>query len=84
VTNLVSQAEGRRQARISEYSVLIKICGSKKNDVGGGGDWRKFYIAHVIIFFPVKYSPGEEIKMDQACSVYRRKERCIQIIGRKP
>ena len=59
-----------------------KICGSKRNDVGG--QWRKFYIAHFIICFPVKYSRGEEIKMDQACSMYRGKEQCIQILARKP
>jgi len=54
--NLVSQPEGRRQARVSEYNVLIKICGSKRNDVGE--DWRKLYIAHFIICFPRQIFSG--------------------------
>ena len=43
------------------------------------------FTLHTSLFVsPVKYSPGEEIKKDQACSMYRGKERCIQILGRKP
>jgi len=82
VTNLVSQTEGRKQARVSEYSVLIKkyvILRRTMWEVTGEN-----ITLHASLFVsPVKYSPGEEIKMDQAYSMYRGKERCIWILGRK-
>jgi hypothetical protein len=43
------------------------------------------FTLHTSLFVSlVKYSPGEEIKRGQAYSMYMGKERCIQILGRKP